>query len=50
MSVTCPGASSGRPVRRVRHDVRDGMTVMAFSAVSSTVLALGMLLLVRLAG
>jgi hypothetical protein len=27
------------PVRRVRHDVRDGLAVMAFSAVTSVGLA-----------
>jgi hypothetical protein len=39
-----------RPVRRVRHEVRDGVAVIMFSAVSSTALAGTMLLLVRLAG
>ena len=28
-----------RPARRVRHEVRDGVAVIAFSATSSTVLA-----------
>ena len=38
------------PVRRVRHDVRDGLVVVAFSAAASTGLALALLLLVRVAG
>lgn len=38
------------PARRVRHEVRDGMAVMVFSAAASTGLALTLLLLVRLAG
>jgi hypothetical protein len=50
MSITYTGLRSGRPVRRVRHEVRDGVTVIAFSALSSTALAGTMLLLVRLAG
>lgn len=42
-------SSSGSvtPARRVRHDVRDGLAVMTFSAVTS---ALGGLLLTFLAG
>lgn len=36
------------PVRRVRHQVRDGLAVMAFSAASSSALALALMLLVRL--
>lgn len=36
--------------RRVRHEVRDGVAVVAFSAAASTGLALALLLLVRLAG
>jgi hypothetical protein len=43
-------AGSGRPLRRVRHEVRDGFAVAAFSAASSTALAGAMVLLVRLAG
>ncbi|QNN53098.1 hypothetical protein [Nocardioides mesophilus] len=50
MSVTYTGAASGRPVRRVRHEVKDGMAVIVFSAVSSTALAGVLLLLIRLAG
>jgi len=32
------------PARRVRHDVRDGLAVMAFSAVASLALAVALLL------
>ncbi len=50
MSVTFSGQVTGRPVRRVRHEVRDGLAVVAFSAVASSALALVLLVLVRLAG
>ena len=40
----------GRPVRRVRHEVRDGVAVVAFSAAASTALAMLLLLLARVAG
>ena len=51
MSFTYPGQLSGPPpARRVRHDVRDGAVVIAFSAMASSGLALLLLLLVRLAG
>jgi hypothetical protein len=50
MSITYTGLRSGRPVRRVRHEVKDGVAVVVFSAFSSTALAGAMLLLVRLAG
>ncbi|MGZ4436181.1 MAG: hypothetical protein ACXVW6_00990 [Nocardioidaceae bacterium] len=54
MSVTFSGQLSGQrpgsPARRVRHQVRDGVVVIAFSAVASSGLALALLLLVRLAG
>jgi hypothetical protein len=36
--------------RRVRHEVRDGLAVVAFSATASTALALLLLVLVRVAG
>ncbi|MFL6108362.1 MAG: hypothetical protein ACJ72D_06550 [Marmoricola sp.] len=36
------------PARRVRHDVRDGLAVMAFSAAASSAIALLCLLLVGL--
>jgi hypothetical protein len=41
---------AARPVRRVRHEVRDGVAVIAFSAAASTALAMMLLLLVRVAG
>lgn len=48
MSITFSGQVSGQPARRVRHDVRDGVAVVAFSAASSSVLAVALLLVVRL--
>jgi hypothetical protein len=39
-----------RPVRRVRHEVKDGVAVVAFSAAASSALALALMLLVHLAG
>ncbi len=53
--VRAPAAPAGpagldRPVRRVRHEVRDGLAVVAFSALASTGVALALLLLVRVAG
>ena len=50
MSITFSGQLSGQPVRRVRHEVRDGVAVIAFSAAASSGLALALLLIVRLAG
>jgi hypothetical protein len=50
MSVTFSGQLSGQPVRRVRHEVRDGVAVIAFSAAASTALAGALMLLVRLVG
>ena len=38
------------PVRRIREDVRDGLYVMVFSCAASTLTALGLLALTRLAG
>jgi hypothetical protein len=43
-----PGGAA--PVRRVRHEVRDGVAVIAFSAAASTGVAVLLLLLVRVAG
>jgi hypothetical protein len=40
----------GHRPRRVRHEVRDGMAVVAFSATASTAVALLLLVLVRVAG
>ncbi len=45
-----PTDPTGTPARRVRHEVRDGIVVAAFSATASTGLALALLLLVRVAG
>jgi hypothetical protein len=39
MSLTFSGQVAGRRARRVRHEVRDGMAVMAVSAVASSGLA-----------
>jgi hypothetical protein len=36
------------PVRRVRHEVRDGLTLMAFSAATSAGLAAALMLLAGL--
>jgi hypothetical protein len=36
------------PARRVRHDVRDGLTVMAFSLATSSLLALVLTSIVHL--
>ena len=48
---TAPAADAlATPARRVRHEVRDGVVVVAFSASASTGLALALLLLVRVAG
>ena len=38
------------PARRVRHEVRDGVVVVVFSAAASSSLAVALLVLVRLAG
>lgn len=47
-----PGHAAGRlparPVRRVRHEVRDGMAVIAFSAAASSLLAVMLMLLLSL--
>ena len=42
-------AATGTP-RRVRHEVRDGAAVVAFSAIASTTVALALLLLARIVG
>lgn len=46
MSVILPRP----PTRRVRHQVRDGVAVIAFSATASTALAVALLLLTQLGG
>jgi hypothetical protein len=43
------GATPAVRRHRVRHDVRDGLAVMAFSATASVVLAALLLVLTRLA-
>jgi hypothetical protein len=45
--VTSPSLT---PARRVRHEVRDGVAVIAFSAAASTGVALVLLLVTRVAG
>ena len=45
--------STGRataPARRVRHQVRDGLAVIAFSAAASTAVALALFVLDHVAG
>ncbi len=41
-------AAATRPRRRVRQEARDALAVVAFSAVASTALALGITLLARI--
>ena len=48
MSLTFSGQLSGQPVRRVRHEVRDGMAVIAFSAAASSGLAAALMLFLSL--
>lgn len=50
MSLTFSGQLSGPPVRRVRHEVRDGMAVIAFSAVASTALAAALMVFLSVVG
>lgn len=50
MSLTYSGQVPGRQVRRVRHEVRDGMAVIAFSAVASSGLAAALMLFLSLVG
>jgi hypothetical protein len=42
--------STEPPVRRVREEVRDGVALVAFSAVTSTLLAIAFTVLMKLAG
>jgi hypothetical protein len=44
------GLERGRPPRRVREEVRDGLAVAAFSALASTALAMALVALTTLAG
>jgi hypothetical protein len=50
MSLTFSGQMSGQPVRRVRHEVRDGMAVIAFSAAASSALAAALMLFLTAVG
>jgi hypothetical protein len=47
-TVVGPVATPVTPARRVRHDVRDGLAVMAFSAATSIGLTVVLMLLTRL--
>ncbi|MCW2819327.1 MAG: hypothetical protein JWR42_2114 [Marmoricola sp.] len=46
-AVGAPPPTGTRPDRRVRHEVRDSLAVMAFSAVSSLAVAAVLTVLVR---
>lgn len=48
MSVTYSGEVPGKPIKRVRDEVKDGLAVIAFSALASTALAVALLLAVHL--
>ena len=48
MSLTFSGQLSGPPARRVRHEVRDGMAVIVFSAVASCGLSAALMLFLTL--
>jgi hypothetical protein len=50
MSLTLSGQISAPPDRRVRDEVRDGMAVIAFSALASSLLAAGFMLFLTLVG
>jgi hypothetical protein len=50
MSLTVSGRLSAPPVRRVRHEVRDGLAVIAFSAVASSGLAALLMAFLSLVG
>ena len=50
MSVTFSGPLPGRRTRRVREEVRDGVAVIAFSALSSSALAVALMFVVHLVG
>ncbi|HWM00091.1 MAG TPA: hypothetical protein VNP20_22320 [Nocardioidaceae bacterium] len=47
--LVADGHVCARPRRRVREEVKDGLAVVAFSAVASSVLAAALLLLTALA-
>ncbi|MGY2875297.1 hypothetical protein ACVW00_002487 [Marmoricola sp. URHA0025 HA25] len=46
--ISGPHAAPVRPARRVRHEVRDGLALMAFSAATSVALAGALTLLTGL--
>ncbi|MBD8869210.1 hypothetical protein [Nocardioides donggukensis] len=48
MSITATGAPPALPARRVRHQVREALALMAFSATTSLVLAGAAVLLLGL--
>jgi hypothetical protein len=50
MSLTFSGQLSGQHVRRVRDEVRDGLAVIAFSALASSALAAALMLFLTLVG
>jgi hypothetical protein len=50
MSLSISGQLPSPPARRVRHEVRDGMAVIAFSAVASSGLAAALMLFLTLVG
>jgi hypothetical protein len=50
IGVSTDGLDRGRPPRRVREEVRDGLAVVAFSAVASSAMAVALVLLTTLAG
>lgn len=50
VGVSADALERGRPRRRVREEVRDGMAVAAFSAVASSALAVLLIMLTTLAG
>jgi hypothetical protein len=50
MSLTFSGRMSGQPVRRVRDEVREGLAVIAFSALASSALGVALMLFLSVAG
>jgi hypothetical protein len=50
MSLTLSGQVTAPPVRRVREQVREGIAVIAFSAVASSALAAVLMLFLGLVG
>jgi hypothetical protein len=50
LTPTAPRVAGVAGARRVRHQARDVLAVMVFSAASSTAVAVGLLVVARLAG